>query len=110
MLSWFRGKAAVKSPELKEAESVFTDAELKELQKLFHEELAHQAGPAAGRAAPTRDGALDLHLFGALLGPAWFCLDPLIACQLQRQLADRADGKVHLSGLVIAKVRQLHGS
>jgi hypothetical protein len=43
MISWLTGNKA-KSPELKEAESVFSETELKDLQKKFREELVRQAG------------------------------------------------------------------
>ncbi|GIL71803.1 hypothetical protein Vretimale_766 [Volvox reticuliferus] len=105
MFSWLTGKTA-KSPELKEAESVFTETELKLIQNKFSEEVSRQNGTTLGRSVRANgSGALDVHGFGALLGPVWKCLDPLIASHLQLQLADKADGKVHLSGLIIAKAR-----
>ncbi|EFJ52534.1 hypothetical protein VOLCADRAFT_116007 [Volvox carteri f. nagariensis] len=104
MFSWFR-KKPIQSPELKEAESVFSEEELNLIQKQFWAEIARQGGAGSGRAAHARDGALDTRHLGSLLGPPWGCLEPLIAAHLQLLLADRADGKIHLSGLIIAKAR-----
>ncbi|GLI63961.1 hypothetical protein VaNZ11_007128 [Volvox africanus] len=105
MFSWLIGKTT-KSSELKEAESVFTETELKEIQKRFSEEVSRQDATTIGRSARAHGSeALDFHGLGALLGPVWKCLDPLIASHLQLQLADKADGKVHLSGLIIAAAR-----